>query len=971
MAHERAGDGAVHRLPLFEGLFEAAPDAIIVVDDRGLIRFVNRFAERLFGYPRDDLVGRPIEVLVPERFHEAHRAHRPGYLRDPQTRPMGLELDLSARRRDGTEFPADVSLSFIPTFEGDFVATAVRDATARRRTEGTLVALNEVAFAAGMTLDPVRLATFVVGRARTLLGVNVASVHWWSEEQAALLLLARDGLPGDVPVQRIEVGQGAVGTAFARREAVVLDEYAVAEKRLGPWHGLRSAAAVPFVVGDRALGTLYVGSHTARHWDPEDIRLLSVLAAQAGPAIEMGQIIDRQQRQSALYATVLQAQADLHEVALMTRGDGIVWTNSAFRDLIGQDPSEVASLPGLLALVVPEERDAVAALWRARSLEPGRFDVHLRRADGVLRLLQVALRSVPPAGADDPLTSVVLIRDGSDRVSAEERFERVFRLSPVGMTLSRRSDGVFVDVNDSFLATFGYTRDEFIGRTALDLGLWQDPAQRAAIWSRLDGEGRVRDLEMAFRAKAGAAIELLSAFERVELDGLPLVLGAFLDITERKRAEAELERRALHDALTDLPNRALFNDRLEWAFAAAGRSGTAFTVLYLDLNDFKEVNDAFGHEAGDELLRAVGERLRGALRGVDTIARFGGDEFAILLPGTGDADAVVAARRVLDALRAPFTIADRQVPPEASVGVVLWPNDGATAGELLRHADVAMYAAKRAGGGYAFYTRDQDQRSKARLSLRADLHGAIERGELFLEYQPMVDLRTGACVRVEALVRWRHPARGVVPPDEFIPFAEESGFILPLGLWVLEEALGRSAERRADGTEFGVSVNLSARNLVDPGLVGRITELLARWSAPPSSLTIEITESAVMAEPERALGVLRALHDRGVRLAIDDFGTGYSSLSYLQRLPVSEVKVDRSFVGRMMEDPNSAAIVRSTIDLGHSLGLAVTAEGVEDKPTRDRLRALGCDVIQGFLIARPMPADALRAWLNARPAAPV
>ena len=526
---------------------------------------------------------------------------------------------------------------------------------------------------------------------------------------------------------------------------------------------------------------------------------------------------------------------------------------------------------------------------------------------------------------DDPLSAVVLMRDVSDRVAAEQRFERVFRLSPAGMTLGRRSDGVFVDVNDVFLAMFGYTRDEFIGRTALGLGLWQDPAQRAAIWDRLDAEGRVRDLEIAFRTKAGVTIELLSSFERIELDGVPHVLAAVIDITERKRAEAELARRALHDVLTGLPNRALFNDRLEQAIAAAGRGETAFTVLYLDLDDFKEVNDAFGHEAGDELLRAVGERLRGLLRGMDTVARFGGDEFAILLPGAGDADAVVAARRVLDAAR---TLRRRRPadPPRGERRRRPLAERRPTADELLRHADVAMYAAKRGGGGYAFYATEQDRRSEARLSLRADLRGAIERGELFLEYQPMIDLRTGACVRAEALVRWRHPVRGVVPPDEFIPFAEESGFILPLGLWVLEEALGRCAECRADGVGPGVAVNLSARNLLDLGLVGRITELLARWSVPPGSLTVEITESAAMAEPERALGVLRALRDLGVRLAIDDFGTGYSSLSYLQRLPVSRSRWTAPS-SAMLDDPSSAAIVRSTIDLGHSLGLEVTAEG--------------------------------------------
>ena len=360
---------------------------------------------------------------------------------------------------------------------------------------------------------------------------------------------------------------------------------------------------------------------------------------------------------------------------------------------------------------------------------------------------------------DDPLSAVVLMRDVSDRVAAEQRFERVFRLSPAGMTLGRRSDGVFVDVNDVFLAMFGYTRDEFIGRTALGLGLWQDPAQRAAIWDRLDAEGRVRDLEIAFRTKAGVTIELLSSFERIELDGVPHVLAAVIDITERKRAEAELARRALHDVLTGLPNRALFNDRLEQAIAAAGRGETAFTVLYLDLDDFKEVNDAFGHEAGDELLRAVGERLRGLLRGMDTVARFGGDEFAILLPGADDADAVVKGGVACSTSCAhpspsPTGRSTSRRAPASSSGRTT--ADGRRAPAPRRRRDVRGEARRRS---YAFYAREQDRRSEARLSLRADLRGAIERGELFLDTSH-TDLRTGVCVRAEALVRWRHPVRG-------------------------------------------------------------------------------------------------------------------------------------------------------------------------------------------------------------------
>ena len=447
-------------------------------------------------------------------------------------------------------------------------------------------------------------------------------------------------------------------------------------------------------------------------------------------------------------------------------------------------------------------------------------------------------------------------------------------------------------------------------------------------------------------------------------DGLSVY---FQDITARKEMEETLRRQALHDVLTNLPNRILLLDRLEQAAVTIDRTGQPLALLLLDLDRFKEVNDTFGHDYGDQLLQQVAARLSGALRASDTVARLGGDEFAVLLPGADEQGASQAARTLLAALDSPIVVDDHCFPIRASVGIALGPAHGADAPTLLRHADVAMYVAKRATSGYVLYDPTQDQHSADRLALIADLRQAIDRDELLLHYQPKVEVATGHVHSVEALVRWRHPQRGLIPPDQFIPLAEHTGLIGPLTLWVLETALRQNQRWQQAGRPLAVAVNLSMGNLHDPALTDLIAGLLQRYEAPHASLCLELTESTVMADVTRTRAILVRLAALGVRLSVDDFGTGYSSLAYLSRLPVAEIKIDRSFVQQMGAEEADAAIVRSTIDLGHSLGLQVVAEGVEDRETWDALALLGCDLAQGYYLSRPMPAEEVEQWLRTGP----
>jgi diguanylate cyclase (GGDEF)-like protein len=431
------------------------------------------------------------------------------------------------------------------------------------------------------------------------------------------------------------------------------------------------------------------------------------------------------------------------------------------------------------------------------------------------------------------------------------------------------------------------------------------------------------------------------------------------------RQAAQNEHLALHDPLTDLPNRSLFRDRIDQAVRTARRDGTRLAVLIIDLDRFKEINDTLGHHTGDLLLQQVGPRLQGTLRDSDSVARLGGDEFGVLVPSlTEVSDAWKVADKIRTSMEEPFTAKDMTLEVEASIGFALYPDHAGDVDELLQRADVAMYVAKEARTGYEAYAVERDKYSPERLSLLGELRRAIDNGEIVLHYQPKVNISTGRPTGVEALARWQHPQRGLLPPDQFIPLAEPTGLMGPLTAYILERAVGQCRAWRDQGLDLGVAVNISVRNLQDPGFAYQVVRILRERDLEPEHLELEITESAIMQEPTRALEVVKQLRAVGVRLSIDDFGIGHSSLAYLKRLPVGELKIDRSFVMNLPADENDSVIVRSTIDLGRNLGLNVVAEGVETEEALKELATLGCHVAQGFYLSRPLPPEDLTGWLQ-------
>ena len=537
--------------------------------------------------------------------------------------------------------------------------------------------------------------------------------------------------------------------------------------------------------------------------------------------------------------------------------------------------------------------------------------------------------------------------------------------------------GTIIDWNAQAEATFGWTRREALGRALEDriIPVAQRDAHRAGLARYLaTGEGRLIGKRIELTALHRDGHEFLA-----ELTIWPVGSGSSVrfsalihDITLRKQLEMQLQHQAFHDSLTGLANRALFRDRVAHALARQARGHGSVAVLFSDLDDFKTVNDALGHDAGDQLLVAVAERLRAVMRPEDTTARFGGDEFAILLEETTEEGTQSAAERILEALRSPFEFHGRQVVLHASIGDAITDDGRTEPDDLMRQADLAMYNAKTMGKGrIAFYEPEMHAAAVTRMELKADLEQAIAEHDFVLHYQPIVDLRNGRVAGVEALVRWRHAERGLVLPSEFIPIAEETGLIVSLGEWVINEACqqlaawGTDARRSSPVRDrLSVWVNLSARQLQEPKFVDTVADALRRSGIEAERLTLEITESALMADVDQSAATLHRLRALGVRLAIDDFGTGYSSLSYLERLPVGVLKIDRSFTAAIGNGQDVPVLVRSIVKLGKTLHMEVLAEGIETAEQLTRLRAIDCRLGQGFHFSPALPAEGVIELLD-------
>ena len=638
------------------------------------------------------------------------------------------------------------------------------------------------------------------------------------------------------------------------------------------------------------------------------------------------------------------------------------WSDEIYR-IFGLLPREFsATYEAFLERIHPNDRTQVtnAVNEALAKRKPYAIEHRILRSDGEER---VVFEQGEVKFHDDgtPCYMHGTVLDITERKRDEERIRLlagVFEHSLEGMLITDAKQNIMA-VNRSFTRLTGYLPDEVIGKKPKLLGSgWHDKEYYEQLWRSLTEHG-VWKGELRDRRKNGELyVEWLTIIAvKNDKDEVINYIGMFEDVTQEKEAEERIAHLAYHDTLTDLANRRLFEDRLEQALRHAHRALTHTALLFVDLDRFKPINDTLGHKAGDLLLKEVARRLSSCVRDSDTAARLGGDEFAVILHSVDQNQATHTAQRILDALSHVFRIEQHDIFIGASIGIAIYPSDGVDVTTLVKHADIAMYQAKQAGRNtHRFFKPEMNIGALERLQLENDLRRAIEQQEFELYYQPQVDIASGRIVGAEALVRWHHPERGLLTPAAFIRTCEETGLIVPLGEWVLEQACRQTVDWQAQLPEgFRVAVNLSARQF-QPQVLDTVRTTLERTGASPHTLELELTESMVMQDPDIAIGLLRSMADLGILLAIDDFGTGYSSLSHLKRFPLHKLKVDRSFVQDIPGDANDAAITIATIALGRSLNMAVIAEGVETSEQLAFLRQHGCDQYQGYYCSHPVPA---------------
>jgi diguanylate cyclase (GGDEF)-like protein/PAS domain S-box-containing protein len=673
--------------------------------------------------------------------------------------------------------------------------------------------------------------------------------------------------------------------------------------------------------------------------------------------------------QSRLHAIVESEPACVKVVA----PDGsLLEMNPAGLAMIEADSAQEAIGQCVFNLVAPGHREAFQRFHeRVCAGQGGTLQFEIVGLKGGRKWMES--HAVPLPGVDGaPASHLAITLDITARREAENRLQLaalVFTEANEGIVITD-VEGTIIDVNETFIALTGYGREEVIGRNPrlLQSGR-QGPEFYAGMWEALKRDGRWCGEVWNRRKNGELYAELLTISAVRDAAGqVTHYLGLFSDITLIKEQQQRLEYLAYYDSLTQLPNRALLADRLQLLLVQAQRADALLAVCYLDLDFFKPVNDAYGHQTGDTLLMEVATRFKDSLRAGDTVARLGGDEFVLLLAGLGSVEECnQTLDRLRDRLAAPFSIDGHEITVSVSIGVTLFPLDGANPDTLLRHADQAMYQAKQAGRNrYHFFDAENDRQARAHREALERIQAALPKGEFVLYYQPKVDMRRGRVIGAEALIRWQHPERGLVAPGEFIPLIEGTDFSATLGEWVIAQALRQMRDWKSDGLELPVSVNISARHLMQSTFCQRLMELLAACpDVPPQMLELEILETAAFEDIHRVSEVMEECRKLGVSFALDDFGTGYSSLSYLRRLPVDVLKIDQSFVRDMLHDADDLAIISGIIGLARAFLRHVIAEGVETPGHGAVLMQMGCDLAQGYGITRPMPAEDLPGWVAA------
>ncbi len=719
--------------------------------------------------------------------------------------------------------------------------------------------------------------------------------------------------------------------------------------------------AFPLVSSEGPVGVLCVGGRVFSAADSEDVAAIAHFIA---PVLDTHRILTgREQTLDSMMEQLVQQSRILDQIedsVVTTDLLGYItgWNGGAER-LFGYTPEEAIGQNILFLYADEDEEETAADPFLSGERE---MVVQRRKKSGEIFWASVTL-SVARDRNDNPVALIGYARDITERLKKEESlrlYGRIFENSGEGILVTDANEAI-VAVNRAFVDITGFSADEVMGKTPrLFRSGRHDKEFFSEMWRELREHGQWQG-EIWDRHKNGAIFPKWATISTVkdEKGNVTHYFSTFSDISERVAAEERIRQLAFYDTLTGLPNRATLYNLLEQALVVARRNGDAGAIMFIDLDRFKYVNDTLGHGAGDELIRRVSARFKTCLRASDVIARLGGDEFVVALIDIAKPDdAAVVANKIMAIFASPFLIDGHEISISASIGISVYPGDGLSVEDLIKNADIAMYRAKDQGrSSFLFYSSDMNVRSLERLEMESSLRRALDRKELLLHFQPQVDIHTGEVIGAEVLLRWKHPDLGMVSPAQFIPMAEETGLIIPIGQWVMEQAvIQNKAWRDAGLNVVKLAVNLSAQQFRKT-LVEEVSGILDRHAFPQALLELEITESMVMRDANEVIDMLKALDILGVPMSLDDFGTGYSSLSYLKRFPIRKLKIDQSFIRSIPNDADDIAITRAIIALGKNLGLKVIAEGVETRQQLDFLKQEGCDEIQGYLFSRPVPAE--------------
>jgi diguanylate cyclase (GGDEF)-like protein/PAS domain S-box-containing protein len=728
----------------------------------------------------------------------------------------------------------------------------------------------------------------------------------------------------------------------------------------------------------RATVSLY---HDAEGRPLHFIALVEDISARKEAEERLVKAADALRNSEERYRTVFQTSPDAININRIVDGR-FIDCNQAFLDMSGYKREEIIGRTSLEVGIWADARDrqTMMNMLRQNSRVCG-LEVQLRKKDGEIGWGQLSASTIELDGVPCILTVVRNITEAkaaAERLAAaqealqdsELRYRTAFQTSPDFVDINRLDDGTYIDANEAYLDILGFAREEVIGRTPSELNIWADPGDRQKFVEMLRQNSKCRNLEAQFQKKDGTLLWGLVSASVIELDGVPCVLSVVRDLSDVKAAQDEINNLSFYDPLTRLPNRRLLMDRLLRSPLSASRSRRKRALLFVDLDNFKSLNDALGHQTGDLLLQEAALRLDSCVRESDTVARCGGDEFAVMLENLSEvaenaaAQAQIIGKKILAICGLPYMLAGHECHCPSSIGITVFGGKPENANEALQRAEIAMFQAKEAGRNtIRFFSPDLQAAVSARAAMEEDLREAIKTNQFELYYQPQVE--RSRLIGAEALIRWKHPRHGLLAPGEFIPLAEESGLILLLGDWVLEAACAQLAAWavRKETAAITLAVNISARQFRQPDFVDRVLSVLDRTGANSLTLKLELTESILLDNVDDVIAKMKVLKSHGLRFSLDDFGTGYSSMAYLRRLPLDELKIDLIFVRDILADAASGAIAQAILSLGKAMGLRVIAEGVESEEQRKFLIRMGCHSFQGFLFSRPLPLEEFQLWL--------